>query len=162
MGSYGEKYITQQKRIQQLLQAAKNEVSAEGLNEQDILKAYGVDQMEKARAALAEARKKVDLLKNDPTADPAELLKAQEAVLQGDIKVLQGRIAMAGTGAKGLTLQQMLTSGTSHDFFDEKTGEYVEVSKRAGQLVEKYMENLREGASQKLVDLDNQVFLDCL
>jgi hypothetical protein len=147
---YGKTYITMQGRVEELKKAAAKDSP---LSKEEILKAYGVDQLEKARAALDEAKKKVDLLNNDPSATIAEKIKSAEEVQQRAVDELRSRAAAKNMDMQGKTLKEL---SESNMVLDDGTsvGEAVE------NIVKSYLNNVKDKLDDDIKNLENTVWLE--
>ncbi len=146
---YGKTFATAQQRIQELKAAQAGETT---LSQEDILKAYGVDQMEKARVALDEWKKKIDLIKNDPTATAEEYQKAIDEGMAVRLKPLIGEASEIGI--KTQTLKELIAlEGSANE--DARV-----IGEKAAQILVDYTKNAKDKLDTKIKNLDNAVMLD--
>jgi hypothetical protein len=154
---YGKTFVSMQARVQELRDASKG---AGVFNKEQILEAYGMDQLTKAREALDEWKKKMDLLKADPSATRADLLKHEQEGIGTKTKELATSIANQ-LGTKDMTLAQMLKEGADMYLMEDATSaDFQSIKDRAGELVAQYVKNAEDGVKNKLIELENKVMLE--
>ncbi len=119
--TYGGQFQSMADAMQKLKVAAGEAAAKTGeeqLDKEAILKAYGMDQIAAAQQALSDYKKKIELIKNDPTASAADLTKVMEEGFPTRMKSLRGQLNLARPELAGqsLSIPQLQAQASGLDF----------------------------------------------